>query len=190
MRADRGLSLIEWIMLTAIVFVLGAITVSMLVGSIRSDRKNDCRNSLKQIGFYFAIYKSKFGEYPAMGTGPDSWFAQIWRPELATDGNLFRCAKVGKAGRRTDYWCVCRPGAWDAFAFASARDLGSASAPGGLPVACDQLGSTPNHGDDAGDVNVLFLDGHVENREKSSPFVSHPPAFLGSSGWDAPDGRK
>jgi len=173
-----------------VLLVLGALTLCGFFDVSLANPKSrslDCRHGLKQMGVYFSLYVGKFGAYPDFGTGTNSWFAQIWRPEFSTDGNLFRCASVGKAGRGTHYWCIVKPGTWKGFSFAKGADLGP-STPGDLPLACDQLVSPPNHGPDP--VNVLLFDGRVISFEVDSDFVRHPPDFLGPSGWDAPAGTK
>jgi prepilin-type processing-associated H-X9-DG protein len=174
-------------------FVLGALLLPMFAPARGGGRRMDCKNSLKQIWVYFDQYRKAYNSYPAFGTGAESWFGQIWRPTLATDGNLFRCALVGKSGAGTHYWCILRAGEWPTpsgtFRFSSPEDLESPSAPRNLPIACDQLRPWTNH-EEGGDVNVLYLDGHVDVVSFDSEFVKNPPAFLGPSGWNAPAGTK
>ncbi|MEK7466215.1 MAG: hypothetical protein AAB074_02270 [Planctomycetota bacterium] len=191
-----GLTLLESVILIAIVIVLAALVLGALA-RVRGvgGGGSHCKNSLKQIGIYLKLYENKFGSYPPFGTGSGTWFSSLWRADMATDGNLFRCPHVGKAGTGTHYWGVVRGGTWassrpefggKAYTFMTSADL--KSSPGDLPVACDQLALTSNHLD--GDVNVLFLDGRVENFPKDSPFLKGPPGFLGPTGWDAPAGTK
>lgn len=122
----------------------------------------------------------------SIGTGEKSWFAQVWRPEFATDGNLFRCDYQDHGTSGTDYWCIVRPGTWKGFSFASGKDLSSPAAPPDLPIACD-LGSEPNHPNRL--AIVLRLDGHADYLDADALFKTLPP-FLGPSGWDAPAGTK
>lgn len=46
--------------------------------------KKSCSNHLKQIGVYFALYESKFKEYPKS-------IAQLMRPDMCTDEKLMHC---------------------------------------------------------------------------------------------------
>ncbi|MCE9583898.1 MAG: prepilin-type N-terminal cleavage/methylation domain-containing protein [Planctomycetes bacterium] len=188
MHDDRGVTLVELAVIVVVLAVLAAFVVQGLRGAARADRRTHCIDGLKQIGIYFTLYRERYGEFPACGTGSDSWFAAIWRPEMATDGNLFRCPEIGKGGSGTHYWCVVRGGTLNStsgpFTFASSKDLLAPATLADFPLASDAMGPAPNHSD--GHVDVVFLQGRVETFEKSSPFVTHPPSFLGPSGWDAP----
>lgn len=152
-------------------------------------RTSECKNRLKQLGVYLDLYRTKFHQPIPIGTADTSWFAQVWRPDLATNGDFFRCAYHDSGTAGTDYWCIVRPGTWKGFSFRSGADLTSPTAPGDLPIACD-LGSEPNHPN--GVVIVLRLDGHADYLFDSDAdaFRKSPPSFLGSSGWDAPKGTK
>ncbi|MEK7469306.1 MAG: DUF1559 domain-containing protein [Planctomycetota bacterium] len=86
-----------WILIAAvgclgIVFV-GAIAAAILLPAFAAARKAtrtvDCRNDMKQIGVYVLLYESKYRDYPEA-------LRDIYRPDLATDPNIFICPVNGQ----------------------------------------------------------------------------------------------
>ena len=104
---QRGITLIEIVVLVVLLAVLVAFFIPT-GHRCGGGRKSDCKNTLKQIGIYFEVYHSKFGAYPPPGAS--TWFRSLWRADMASDGNLFRCACRGKAGSGTHYCGVTGPG--------------------------------------------------------------------------------
>lgn len=203
----KGFTILELLVVVTIAAMFVAFATPTICTSRKSSRKTDCKNSLKQIGIYFTLYESKFHRYPTPGAS--TWFSALWRPDLATDGNLFRCASVGKSGTGTHYRGIVGPGCWNhGSAGAPAWYAWPASgidehAPPDLPMACDgDQGGVPNHdvhrsrgcGDSStgGDRNVLFFQGRVDVFAIGSPVETQVHGLLGETtgGWTAPAGTK
>lgn len=140
--------------------IVAAIAIPMMtrVSSARSvSRTIDCKNHLKQMGVYVALYESKTRKYP-----PD--LQSLWRPDLATDPWIFICpvssANAGTAARPA-------PGStWESFASRVSYDYrfperGDATAPDAL-IAWDH---TP-HPD--GKRCVLFFLGRVDEVDQAT----------------------
>lgn len=72
--------------------ILAALILPALAAARGASRATDCKNHLKQIGVYCALYESKFKAYPPT-------LSYLWRPDMATDANLFRCPQ--KTGKRS-----------------------------------------------------------------------------------------
>ncbi|KAF0243619.1 MAG: hypothetical protein FD180_3223 [Planctomycetota bacterium] len=204
----KGFTLAELLVLVALAALFLSFATPTLCSSRRSSRKTDCKNSLKQIGIYFTLYEGKFHRYPTPGSA--TWFSAIWRPDMATDGNLFRCAVVGKAGTGTHYRGLVGAGGWNsgtpsAPAWYSWPASGiDEHAPPDLPMACDgDQHGVPNHnvhrrsgfcGDSSSgdDRNVLFFQGRVDVFAIGSPMETRVYGLLGETngGWAAPAGTK
>jgi len=69
--------------------ILAALILPALAGARKASRSVDCRNHLKQIYVYVELYEGRFQSYP-------DTLRDIWRPDMATDPNLFVCAAQGK----------------------------------------------------------------------------------------------
>ena len=63
----KGITLFEFLVLLFIIGVLVAFIVPIQTRTHCGSRKTDCKNSLKQIGVYLALYESKFKAYPTPG---------------------------------------------------------------------------------------------------------------------------
>jgi len=195
---QKGITLFEMLVLAFVLIVAAALVVPQLTHTRHGgSRKSHCKNSLKQIGIYFALYESKYKRYPMPGAA--TWFGLLWKKELATDGNLFRCAVRGKSGNGTHYCGITGPGSWITET-ASGRKYYAwpasgldDQAPADLPMACDgdDEQGVPNHGAD-GDRNVLFFQGRVDVFAIGSPTERNVSAVLGptTQGWAAPPGTK
>lgn len=194
---SRGFTLFELVVLVFIVLVGFALIVPSITTTRHGgSRKSDCKNSLKQIGVYFALYESKFKAYPTPGAA--TWFAQLWHRDMSTDGNLFRCAVRGKAGAGTHYNVLPDSGAWThettdgpkIFTWGPAG-LDDKTTPSDLPIACDgdDPAGVPNHGKGE-DRNVLFFQGRVDVFAIGSPTEAVFSRLLIPSSWAAPVGTK
>lgn len=189
----RGFTLIELVVVIAIIGSLAALVLPVLAAARKSNSKSGCKNSLRQIGIYFAIYEGKFKTYPA--TGAASWFYLLWRPDLARDGNLFRCPVVGTEGAGTHFKGLPASGSWapaEGVIYRWAATGLTEDAPLDLPMACDDdQGGHPNHGD-AEDRNVLFFRGRVDAFAIGSPMevVVNRLLISTTSAWAAPEGTK
>ncbi|MCE9584985.1 MAG: hypothetical protein K8T20_21040 [Planctomycetes bacterium] len=190
---QKGLTLFEIVVLLVIIAVLAAFILPAFTHTHGHSRKTDCKNSLKQIGIYFALYESKYKAYPTPGAA--TWFAQLWAPDMATNGNLFRCAVRGKAGAGTHYLALAGSGTWPVETVrGTERYTWGATAlddhaPADLPIAGDgdDEHGVPNHG--AGDDrNILFFSGRVDVFAIGSPTEARALSVLDppTRGWSAP----
>lgn len=161
---------------SAVGVVLLSLAVVAVVGlrSVRSERRHDCRNALKQIGVYVSVYESKFGTPPDM-TQSD-WLSCLWHRELAQDGNLFRCAVRGKAGAGTHFDVLSLPATW------SGRTVTRVSkeAPPDLPLVVDVHSDADPRG------FVLRFNGSVE--ELTPDAYRSCASLMRPSSWSAPAG--
>jgi prepilin-type N-terminal cleavage/methylation domain-containing protein len=191
----KGFTLIELLVVIAIIGILAALLLPALAAARKSSRKTDCKNSLKQIGVYFTLYESKFKAYPTPGAA--TWFGLLWRPDMASDGNLFRCAVVGKGGTGTHYAGIVGAGAYTpggGVTYTWTSGGITDGAPPDLPIACDDdnpATDQPNHGE-GDDLNVLFFQGRVDNFSFDNPTGVLIDDLLDdtTSGWAAPAGTK
>ncbi len=190
----KGFTLIELLVVIAIIGILAALLLPALAAARKASRKTDCRNSLKQVGVYFALYESKFKGYPTPGS--TTWFGLLWREDMATDGNLFRCAVRGKGGSGTHFAGIVDAGSYTpaggvtyTWPAAGIND----GAPPDLPLACDDddpSTDNPNHGLDD-DRNVLFFQGRVDSFSIGNPTEVLVDELLDdTAGWEAPAGTK
>ncbi|MBI2920554.1 MAG: hypothetical protein HYY18_05670 [Planctomycetes bacterium] len=63
----------------------------------RGGRLTSCKNNLKMIGVYFALYESKYKKYP---TGLE----EIWKPDLLQDKSVLRCPATGEENAYEYLW--------------------------------------------------------------------------------------
>lgn len=122
-----------------------------------SSRTSDCKNHLKQLGVYIALYESKNRKYP-----PD--LKSLWKPDLATSPDIFTCpVHSGQSGSTRNF----APGAsWESFSSRVSYDYrfpvqGDATAPGAL-MAWDR---TPHPN---GKRCVLFFQGRVDEVDQAT----------------------
>lgn len=184
---SKGLSALETLVVVVVVLLLAALVLPMRTHGRRGSRKTDCKNSLKQIGVYVALYESKFRSNPDMSD--PRWLGLLWRTDMAQDGNLFRCAVRGKAGAGTHFRALRTPVAFPRSDGSVARILEHPpeDAPPELPIVAD----LPNNHDDVGpDVNVLFYQGRVDVFDKESERCRIVDALLMPSAWAAPAGTR
>lgn len=192
----KGITLFEFVVLIFIIVVLVAFLVPINVCGRGHSRKTDCKNSLKQIGVYFALYESKYKASPTPGAA--TWFALLWSKEMATDGNLFRCAVRGKAGAGTHFWGLKESGTWSnsdkpgspRYTWGAAG-LDENFTPPEFPIAAcgnDEHG-VPYHGK-GDDRNILFYQGRVDVFAIGAPKEAEAMGVLCPSSWAAPAGTK
>lgn len=75
----RGFSLVELLVVVAIIACLAAILLPVLFGAKEAARKAICQSNLKQIGIAFSMYVSDWdGFYPCNGD-PNLWMGRNWR---------------------------------------------------------------------------------------------------------------
>lgn len=189
----KGITAFEIVVLVFIIVVLVAFLVPFNVRTNCGSRKTSCKNSLKQLGIYFALYESKYKAYPPPGA--DTWFALLWRKDMATDGNLFRCAVRGKSGAGTHYWGLKESGTWGhpgspPYSWGSAG-LDDKLTPPDFPIAADgnDERGVPNHGP-GDDRNILFFQGRVDVFAIGAPTEVDDMKALCPSSWAAPAGTK
>ncbi len=183
----RAFTLIELLVVIVIIGILAALLLPALMGARRAARKTDCKNNLKMLGIYFNIYREKYASFPP--PSPTLWFSSLWRPDMASDGSLFRCAVRGKTGSGTHFQVLGSTGTWTppsgtGSTYVIPASGVSSSAPGDLPFAADEI---TNHGTKE-DINVLFFQGRVDVFPDGSPMTLAADAFLSPSAWSAPAG--
>lgn len=75
----RGVTLLELLIVIAIIAVLAAMLFPAFATSRESARKAVCQSNLRQIGLVFALYTSDWdGRFPATGD-PRLWMGRHWR---------------------------------------------------------------------------------------------------------------
>lgn len=146
-----------------LVFVGGIVAAIVLPAMTRvsaartMSRKVDCKNHLKQLGVYAALYEAKFRMYP-----PD--LKSLWRPDLATSADIFICPVTsGKTGTAPT---PAPGGAWESFASRVSYDYrfpvrGDETAPDAL-MAWDRV----PHPD--GKRCVLLFQGRVDEVDQAT----------------------
>ena len=182
----KGFTLIELLVVIAIIGILAALLLPALAAARKAAKKRDCTNNLKQLGILFTLYESKYKSCPAPGS---TWLSQLWRPDLAQDGNLFRCGVVGKGGTGTHFQGITGTGTWTptgGVAYTVPATGPGDNAPPDLPMLADQA---LNHGP-SDSINVLFYQGRVDEFGAGTPMFSSVDTFLNPIAWVAPAGTK
>lgn len=188
-----GFTLVETLIVLAILVVLAAIAIGVQALVRRGNRKEVCRDHLLQIGRAFTAYEAKYHRYPT--TGPKRWFRDLWEYGCVPDPGVFRCPYIRGEAPRTDYMGLSVSGTLSPAAGAAYTWTSSGitdGAPPDLPMACD--GDTtegPNHGVGE-DVNVLFFQGRVYPFSIGSPSEGVYRGLLVPAAlqWQAPAGTK
>jgi len=188
----KGFTLIELLVVIAIIGILAALLLPALAAARKSSRKTDCKNSLKQIGVYVQLYEGKYKAYPTTG---GTFLQLLWTSGFATDGNLFRCAVVGKAGTGTHYNGLVAGGSYTPAGAAAPYTWTAAgitdAAPPDLPISRDgnNNGGAANHGA-TDDRNILFFQGRVDVFAIGSTMEAAAVPILTAGTWAAPVGTK
>ncbi len=162
-KRNRGFTLLELLVIIAVISVLVALLVPALSRSRKSAKKRDCTGNLRQLGTYVVMYVSKYGsdrEYPP-AAGARFWntLRNVPSPARAllrgSDG-LFVCKVLRRMPTPTALDYLEPRGQ-------VADDLTQPQ----WPIACDR----PTNHDPAGqdDINVLYFSGSVSAASFGSP---------------------
>ena len=191
MRRRKGLTLLEVLIILAVVAVLAGLLASILLKYREEPRRLRCRENLCELGKALAEYIDS-GErwYPcplgrcARGSGAGTyngaeWLASLYWVGLVADPDLFLCPSsrdrnsngrdIGShvvndvAGGRFGSQTVSYAGLWWKSVKTAYGGPFRDDFPPGEPMACDDTQGGINHGTpNNGGMNVLFFDAHVE----------------------------
>lgn len=136
--------------------IAAALLFFLQLAACQSKRPRDPKNSLKQLGVYFALYEGKFKKYPPS--------LDDMARELKVSPDEFKCPHCG-----SNYVYIPeRPGTWSPVPgppYSWTSNGITEGAPPDLPIAlCEHCASTPGK-----DCEVLFFQGRVDVLASGSP---------------------
>lgn len=167
-KRNQGLTLLELLVVVAVISLLFALAVPVWSRSCRDARKRDCIGNFRQLGTYVVMYVTKYGSDrfypPAAGEGFWNTLRNIPSPTKAMSrGNdgLFICKVLGTRPSPTalDYR---EPGPGMPFG-----RLADGLTQPQWPIGCDRPTNHDPSGQD--DINVLYFSGSVSAATFGSP---------------------
>jgi prepilin-type N-terminal cleavage/methylation domain-containing protein/prepilin-type processing-associated H-X9-DG protein len=175
----RGLSLVELLIVIAIISILAGMLMPVLAQARRAAQQRTCASNVRQLGMALRMYVDDYdsgyplGAYPQAGS-PYLWNVS-WHNELMdylTDNRLLYCPLAPpRSSYRTSYGCNARISQWraaivDAELEDTARTVYAAEKEhADWPAYPPSLKGTPFYQPLAprhdGSLTVLYCDGHV-----------------------------
>ena len=157
MRKKDGFTLIEVLIVIAIIGILAAMLLPALVGARERARRTTCINNLKQIMAAFEMYAEDFFErYPVAGY---SIYNGIY-PNFIKTPKTFWCPSTESRGIKAPK-IIDEDNFHDSYSFVFGLTTGN-NCPNPVPVISDKgifKGSTFDYGNHKGGMNVQYLDG-------------------------------